>query len=176
MHTIGVSNQANYTIKHYPKFSGITTYFITGNHDLSFYKRAQIDIGEMISQKRPDLIYLGQEQADVRIGSKGKTVVMRLMHPGKGTSYAISYKSQKIAESLSGGEKPSILVIGHYHKAEYIFYRNIHIIQAGTLEDQTSFMQRNFISAHRGFWIVEMKVPKVNDISRFKTEFIPFYV
>jgi len=35
---VGFDNQADYVIKHYPKREGITTHFITGNHDLSYYK------------------------------------------------------------------------------------------------------------------------------------------
>ena len=34
---VGFDNQADYVIKHYPKREGITTHFITGNHDLSYY-------------------------------------------------------------------------------------------------------------------------------------------
>jgi hypothetical protein len=34
-------------------------------------------------------------------------------------------------EAMPGGEKPNILAVGHYHKMEQIFYRNIHAFQTG---------------------------------------------
>jgi len=82
LHTIGATDQARYVIDKYPKFQGITTYFITGNHDLSHWKRSQIDVGMFIYGKRDDLVYLGQEEADIEIGG----VKIRLIHPGSGTA------------------------------------------------------------------------------------------
>jgi len=81
-------------------------------------------------------------------------VILRLFHPGGGTAYALSYHPQKWAESLSGGEKPHIALIGHYHKTEYLFYRNIHIYQGGTFQMQTPYMRRKKLSAHLGGWVV----------------------
>ena len=78
-----------------------------------------------------------------------------MLHPDGGSSYAISYKSQKIVESLEGGVKPEVLHIGHFHKAEYLFYRNIHVFQNGCLQSQSKFMKGKHLSAHRGFWIIE---------------------
>ena len=80
--------------------------------------------------------------------------ILRLYHPGGGTAYAISYHSQKYVESLSGGEKPHILGIGHYHKVEQLFYRNIHVFQVGTFEAQTPFMRRKRLAAMLGGWIL----------------------
>jgi len=80
--------------------------------------------------------------------------ILRLSHPGGGTAYALSYKPQKYAESLSGGEKPHIVGIGHYHKVEQLFYRNIHIFQVGCWEGQTPFMRRKNLAAMLGGWIL----------------------
>ena len=65
---VGFDNQANYIIKKYPQRRGITTHFITGNHDLSYYKSRGVDIGEKIALKRPDLNYLGKWAAWVKHG------------------------------------------------------------------------------------------------------------
>ena len=45
-------------IDNYPKIDGITTHFITGNHDASIYKQVGYDIGNTIAEKRPDMKYL----------------------------------------------------------------------------------------------------------------------
>jgi len=172
----GVDEQTRDVIKNYPKRKGIKTLFITGNHDLSFYKRSGIDIGNIIAEKRPDMEYVGRETANILMGNKEKKIRVKLMHPGKGTAYAISYHPQKITESFSGGNKPNVLYIGHYHKAEMLpCQRNVHVIQAGTTQRQTDFMQRNFLAAHQGGWIVDAYIDKNYSVGRFQGEFFPFY-
>lgn len=175
IHIHGAGDQSQWCIDKYPMFEGIKTYFITGSHDLSFYKRAGIDIGNLISDKRPDLIYLGKEEADIFVKSNEGKIILRLSHPGKGTAYALSYHVQKYLESLSGGQKPNVLLMGHYHKAEYLpCYRNVFTIQSGCIQGQTSFMRRNNLASHIGFWIVEMKI-KNDSIMSFKCEFFAHY-
>ena len=170
----GADAQIKNVIKIYPHIKGIKTFFITGNHDLSFYKNAGVDIGDIISSYREDMIYLGQEEADIPFKNNNGKIILRLLHPGGGTAYAISYKSQKYIESLTGGEKPNIIFSGHYHKSEYIFYRNIHFIQGGTLQAQTPFMRRQNIAAMMGFWIVSFVINR-NSVTRFRQEFFPFF-
>ena len=96
----------DHIVRHYPCVEGITTHFITGNHDASIYKRCGINIGEHIASRRDDMHYLGADVAQVRLA---KNCVMELRHPWDGTSYAISYKPQKIVESIAAKEKPDIL-------------------------------------------------------------------
>jgi DNA polymerase II small subunit/DNA polymerase delta subunit B len=76
---------------------------------------------------------------------------------------------------MTGGEKPSILINGHHHKAMYLFYRNVHAIECGTLEAQSGWMKGKRIAAHVGGWIIEIHVDEEGTINRFKSEFIPFY-
>ena len=57
-------------------------------------------IGKAISNRRPDLIFVGVEEADILIGSKKKYIKLRLLHPSGGTAYAISYNSQKFADEM----------------------------------------------------------------------------
>ena len=73
-------------------------------------------------------------------------------------SYALSYRVQKIIESLSGGEKPDIMICGHTHKYVKIFERNVHAISAGCLEAQTSWMRGKKIAAHVGFAVIDVWV------------------
>ncbi len=171
IHTHGAVSQANYVVDNFPKFKGITTYFITGSHDLSFWKTAEIDVGDIIATKREDMIYLGQEEKDVSLGG----IIVRLVHPGKGNAYALSYQIQKYIESLSGGQKPQILLFGHYHKSEFLpCYRNIFTLQGGTLQSQTGFMRRNNLAAHIGFWICSFCKNK-KSVVRFNAEFFAYY-
>ncbi len=86
IHTAGADAQVKLCVERYPMFKGMTTYFILGSHDLSFFKRAGVDIGNLISSKRKDLVYLGQEEADIWVKARKGKVVMRLSHPGGGSA------------------------------------------------------------------------------------------
>ena len=159
-------------VRVYPRREGIKTYFITGNHDSSLYKRAGMDLGRAIADKRDDMIYLGRDCAVVKLTDK---CTLELRHPWDGTAYALSYKPQKIIEAMEADSKPSILAIGHYHKVEYLFYRNVHCFQTGCFQSQTPFTRGKGISVHMGGWIVEILVGEGGAIKEIMPTLIPFY-
>jgi DNA polymerase II small subunit/DNA polymerase delta subunit B len=146
---------------------------ISGNHDLWFAQKA--NMGALIVKDICDILdnceYIGEHEGTVWING----VDVRLWHGGDGASYALSYRSQKIIESLSGGEKPGILITGHDHKQGYFFIRNIHAFSGGCIQSQSQWMRGKKIAAHCGFWILEPTI-KDAEIKRMKSEFIPFYV
>ena len=172
LYVISADAMRDDVIKNYPYREGIITHFITGNHDASIYKQVGYDIGAAIADKRPDMHYLGKDCAVIHITPK---CTLELRHPWDGTAYALSYKPQKMIEAMESDSKPNILAIGHYHKAEYIFYRNVHAIQTGCFQGQTPFMRGKGISAHLGGWIVTIKVLDDGTIIDFKPEFVPYY-
>jgi len=151
---------------------GKPIYFITGDHDYSHYKRQGIDIGTYIANGREDMKYLGMFDADIELAKNTK---LKLVHPAKGTAYAISYQPQKLIEALSGGEKPNILAIGHYHKMEYLFYRNIHSLQTGAIQSQSSWMKRMNIAAMTGAWIVDVYTKRNGTIDKLIPTLLPYY-
>lgn len=153
----------------------IPTKFITGNHDASFKSLAGVPVGKMIQQAVPGYEFLGEEQARIAFSTPAGRFEVMLLHPGGGSAYALSYKPQKIVESLEGGTKPNMIGIGHFHKAEMIpSYRNVAVMQAGTFEKQTPFMARQGLAAHVGGWIVTVTVGETWNI--IKGEFVAFYV
>ncbi len=77
--------------------------------------------------------------------------------------------------SFQGGEKPSILIIGHYHKQEYCYPRNVHCVQAGTTQDQTTFMRKKRLAAHLGFCVIKFQQDIDGSVTRFCPEFFPFF-
>lgn len=174
LHTHGSDAQVAYCVKEYPYREGVETDFILGNHDRSFWKHSGTDIGLQIDRQREDMVYLGMGEADVTLSCDVGDVVVRLSHPGKGTSYAISYQVQKYVEALTGGHKPNMLLVGHYHKQEHIFYRNIQTCQTGCAQHQTPFMRERNLAAMQGFYIIELTVNEMG-ISRCKTEWMPCY-
>lgn len=178
----GTDAQLDYWIDKYPSKKTITTYYVSGDdHEGWLAARECINIGsyaEMKAEKagRQDLKYMGHVEADVKLLSAKGSAVMRVMHPGGGSAYALSYAPQKLVESFQGGEKPAVLIIGHYHKFDYCFPREVHVVSGGCTVDQTAFLRKNKIAAHVGFVLVKLKQdPKDGHITRLSVEWNPFY-
>lgn len=159
-------------VKNYPQIVGITTHFITGNHDASIYKHIGYDIGPAIQSQRTDMHYLGRDCAVVNLTPN---CTLELRHPWDASAYALSYRPQKMIEAMEADTKPNILAIGNYHKAEYIFYRNVHCFQTACFQAQTPFMRGKSISAHLGGWIVDIRVDSNGTIRAIVPTFIPYY-
>ena len=154
---------------------GVKTKFITGNHDQSFKSLAGVHVGQAIAGAGGgDWEFLGEEQARVQFVTPAGKYSLMLIHPGGGSSYALSYRVQKIVESLEGGTKPNMLAVGHYHKADFLpTYRNVAAVQTGTTQNQTPFMARQGLAAHVGGWVVSVRVGKGYNV--VSTEFLAFY-
>lgn len=176
-YAIGLDRQLESARKNTPRVKGIATYFITGNHDYSYYKMVGVDPGPEI-EKATGWKCIGRDFKSIDLKSdSGKALTVSLIHPAGGTAYALSYKSQKIITEIPGGKKPDIACIGHYHKAEWIpEYRNVSVFQAGCFQSQTPYMARIPTPAHVGGWIVEATLgDRKHLVSRVKGEFVSFY-
>lgn len=172
LYEVSADEMRDDVVANYPKRDGITTYFITGNHDASLYKQVGFDIGQAIANLRPDMKYLGRDCALIHLTPK---CTLELRHPWDGTAYALSYKLQKMIEAMESDSKPNILAVGHYHKVEYMFYRNVHALQTGCFQAQTPFTRGKGISIHMGGWIVTVRVDEDGTIQSFTPEFVPCY-
>jgi hypothetical protein len=171
----GLEPQVKYLCDKYPKRDGLKTYAVWGeDHEGWYSRREAIDVGRfteghMRNAGREDWIDLGFVEARVDLvnANTGARSTLVVMHPGGGSSYAYSYRPQKIVESLSGGEKPSVLIIGHYHKLSCNIIRNVWTIQAGCTEDQTVFMRKKGLEAHVGGHLITLEQdPKTGAIFR----------
>jgi len=177
----GVTDQIAYFCDHYPQRSGITTRFITGDcHEGWFAKQIGLDVGkytEMFAQEmgRKDLKYIGFMECDLKLRAGNGSSTIRLFHPGGGSSYALSYRPQKIVEAYSGGEKPNALVLGHFHKSGFFRPRGVATLLAGCCQDQTRFMRKKSIAAHVAFWIVTVELGPDGSLMRFVPEEYPYY-
>lgn len=169
----GAVDHVDNIIKHYPKIEGITTHFITGNHDASFRKLCGLDIGNLIQSRRSDLKYLGRDVANINITNN---VTMQLRHPWSASAYALSYRSQKIVESMEASylDKPAILCIGHFHKMEYLYYHNVHVFQTGCFQGATPFTTGKGISISMGGWIIAVELDSENKLKSITPTAIVF--
>ena len=64
---VSYEGQVDYCVDKYPTFDG-KTYAISGNHDDWWYKSAGSEIVKAIAKQRDDIIYLGPDVADLKIG------------------------------------------------------------------------------------------------------------
>lgn len=135
----GFADQLKYIEQYYPKIEGITTHVISGNHDLSFKQSAGANIVEEVSNRRNDIKWIGDYDATMLING----VSIGLHHGAGGSAaYSVSYRLQKYIEKIGAGQKPSIYVLGHYHTALAMFYRNIHCFLPGCWQKPNDFSVR----------------------------------
>lgn len=172
---IGFQQQLNKAVELYNDIE-VPMYGIDGNHDQWFKQKGDIGaiVGQELGARVPNYTHLGEWEGDLEIGAGARKISMKLVHPGDGTAYADSYKIQKRIESLSGGSKPNILHSGHYHKSIYLFRRNVHGFESGTLCGQTQWMRGKGIQAHKGYGIVELKFNE-HGVQSLKHEWVPCY-
>jgi len=180
----GLEPQVKYLAERFPKRDGITTYAVWGeDHEGWFSRREAIDVGRfaeghMRQAGREDWIDLGfiEARVDLVNANTGKVATLVVMHPGGGSSYAYSYRAQKIVESFSGGEKPAVLIIGHYHKLNCNIIRNVWTIQAGCTMDQSVFMRKKGLEAHVGGMVISLEQdPETGAIFRCIADQMIFY-
>ncbi len=176
---IGFDNQLEKAVKEFGKLgnTGKPIYYITGNHEYNtFVRGAGVEFGDIfklrLDKEGYENYYMGNAEANLKLDT-GSTI--KLLHPDGGTAYAISYKSQKIIESLQGMQErlPHVALIGHFHKAEYIPYQGVHTFQTGTLMGQSKFMRGKGIPAHKGFWVIDLYSKKNGSIDKVIPQFYP---
>lgn len=123
----GIADQCQYAIDNWPQRKGINTYYVDGDdHEGWWTQREGIEFGRYLmleakAQGRDDLIYMGYMEADIELKAPKGSCVIKVMHAGGGSSYAVSYTSQKLAECVplnseiltkTGWKKYNELIIG----------------------------------------------------------------
>jgi len=162
----GFDEQLGYTVDMYPEIADIETRYILGSHDETHYKNDQATVGEWLSRCRKDMIYLGQDSANINLNG----IRISMDHPGGGSAQSISYKPQKRIEILESGYKPHILLIGHYHKNYSFVYRNVRGIQVPAMCDKTQFQQKQGLSNYIGGYFLDIYSDQKGNIQFFEAE------
>ena len=161
--------QVDYCVEKYPAFSG-KTYVIQGNHDNWFYKSSGSEIMKPIAREREDIVYLGPDVADMKIGK----LKIRLFHGNGGNAYAKSYKLQKYLDTIPVEEKPHILQTGHIHQAFYYKQDNTHCLQTGCLEDLTPYARSQGFSGDKSCWWLDINFDDKGNIYSITPELETF--
>jgi predicted phosphodiesterase len=169
----GFDDQIKNCIVNYPKLDGIDTYVINGNHDLGFKATAGANFCEALSTKRSDIKFCGDYDASISLNG----IDFGLHHGSGGGTYALSYKLQKYIEKIGGGQKPQVYVLGHYHSALSLFYRNIHCFMPACFQKPTDFSVRLGLPNCVGGYIAEIETAddEFNSITSIRQRFISYY-
>ena len=180
----GMDPQLRYLIHERPSVPGLTTYAVAGNDHEGWYgKREGIDIGrhlEMMMHEagRTDWVHLGHMEAFVPFqhATSGKQAMVHVMHPGGGSAYAVSYTIQQIVNGYEGGDKPALLLAGHYHKMDFLPVRNVFTVQTACLQDQTPWARQKKLRFELGAGIFEFQQDETTGaILRCKVEFFQYF-
>jgi predicted phosphodiesterase len=150
-------------------------YVISGNHDDSFNNKlgAGLSIVEDICNAIPNATFVGEGEGIWTIPKFN--IKVRMFHGiDAGSSYALSYRLQRIINNMTPAQKPHILLTGHDHKSFNMFYRNVHAIACGCLQKQSSWMTLKGIQAMEGFYILKMGLAP-NEVKWMEPRFYPFY-
>lgn len=158
----------DYVSENYPYRAGVKTYFISSSKSHCGWEwnasgrdicsdiadgrkgvreRTESSFGwqdlDIIKELPPrdDMIYLGQDKAQLTMGPD-ENVSVRLFHPDGGSAFTISYKPQKFVEAFVGGTKPDIFLIGHYHQFFYTRFRNVSVCCVPGCQWETPLFRR----------------------------------
>lgn len=105
-------------------------YFILGNHDDRVFRKVGASVGQLISLKRPDMIYVGDDWGTVRIGYNTD---IALHHPSGVSGRVLSSRVQRTAQELAMSELSD--------KMDAISYSNVRLLSSGHLHVCGMWMQ-----------------------------------
>lgn len=180
----GMQNQLNYFCENYPQREGIKSYIVSGDDHEGWYgQREGVDIGWLMEQTarrygREDLINLGYVESFVKLQHQEiETASSQILvvHPGGGSAYATSYAPQKYVEALQGGEKPAVILFGHWHKMFDLLIRNVICLGGGCTKDLDPFGRKNRLAYHLGGMICELWQDGNGAITRWRVEKKQFF-
>jgi predicted phosphodiesterase len=144
---------------------------IDGNHDRWGIKSSGLFMVRDLANRMPGHVeFLGSDSGYFFINGTR----WMLWHGEDGSSYATSYRLQKLIEAFTGGDKPQVLLAGHTHKEISMMERNVHVVSGGALSYQSSWMKSTRKACHTGFHIIRATI-RDNQIVRFSPTFYPFY-
>ena len=159
--TNDATHQADHFVENFPHIDGIETYFITGNLDHTF--SGEINIGEYISSKRNDLIYLGPKSCNIFFNN----VSVRLEQLKNGKAYTIAYPPQKYVRSMSRFENYDIILLsGEMNFQHFPEQKGMQIFSIPGCVSRTPRMINDNQSSTIGAYIFDIEYDKNGKLKR----------
>lgn len=164
--------QIDYIISNFPKYEGITTYFISGKIDDKHISMRNINIGKRIAAARPDMIYLGEDVCDITIDR----VRMQVMNSRLSKTYTASYRTQQTLDAYRSEDKPDILLYGGLLQMEKYTYRGVTCISVPSVCATDKEMKTKRYSNTIGAWYVTVKTNEKGLLQTVNAINSPYYV
>jgi predicted phosphodiesterase len=144
---------------------------IDGNHDRWGIKSNGLFMVRDLAARMPEHVeFLGSDVGEVVINGTR----WMLWHGEDASSYATSYRVQKIIEAFSLSSVPDVLLCGHTHKSVVLYERGVCAISGGALSYQSNWMRSKRLSCHTGFYIIKARI-KSGKIVYIEPRWYPFY-
>jgi predicted phosphodiesterase len=157
--------QAAYFIKKFPRKPGITTYAISGNHDLSTYLKTGNDLVSLIVngfryegrdiEGRKDIKYLGHYAHRLILPQQ---VTVELVHPLGSNPYSKSYKQQRRSENMDRNSRPDLQISGHFHDFNFMWAGGSFMLALPGFQDATEYFKRLGLPRGMGYCVVHYRI------------------
>lgn len=157
--------QAKYFIQKYPRREGITTYGISGNHDLASYLKTGNDMLSLVVngfkyegkdvKGRDDIKYLGHYAHRIIFPQQ---VTVELIHPLGSNPYSKSYKQQRRSENMDRNTRPDLQVSGHFHDFNFLWAGGTFFLAMPGFQDATEYFKRLGLPRGMGFVILHYRI------------------
>lgn len=164
--------QIDYIVSNYPKYDGITTYFISGKLDDKHISENNINIGKRISEARDDMVYLGEDICDISIDR----VKMQVMNSKLNKTYTVSYRTQQTIDAYRSEDKPDILLYGGLLQMEKYTHRDVKCISVPSVCATDKDMKTKRYSNTIGAWYVTVKTNDKGLLESVNAIDSPYYV
>lgn len=168
----GIEEQTRDLFEVLPALPGLTYHCITGNHDDTFADHVGMDPGGYVqnwfeARGRRDVKFHGRRGAYLRI----RGAVVELWHPKKSPGYAVSYGLQNHIRDYGVGQKPDVLLVGHWHTWCYLEQRGVHALACGTFQGSGSAFGKSLGGApSMGGTLLTWETTATRTLRRFAVE------
>ena len=149
-----------YVVNEHPYSRNITFYTIAGNHDRTFIDSDDVEIIKLISNQRRDIVYLGQDNADVDFAG----VKIHLYHGYGKAKKNIGARVQKYYDLFDEESKPNIIQLGHIHHSYYKKINQTYIIQNAALIDQIPLLDERGYSCEKSCWFATLEYDEAGNL------------
>lgn len=164
--------QIDYIVQNYPKYEGITTYFISGKTDEKHLNANNINIGKRIADARSDMVYLGEGICDVSIDN----TKMHVMNSKLNKTYTTSYRTQQTLDAYRSEDKPDILLYGGLLQMEKYTHRDVQCISVPSVCATDKEMKTKRYANTIGAWYVTVKTDEKGNLKSVNAMNSPYYV
>lgn len=164
--------QIDYIVKNYPKYEGVTTYFISGKLDDKHMRVNNMNIGKRIADARDDMVYLGEDICDINIDR----VKMQVINSRLNKTYTSSYRVQQTVDAYRSEDKPDVLLYGGLLQMEKFSYRDVKCISIPSVCATDREMKTKRYANTIGAWYITVKNDDKGRLLSVNAIDSPYYV